>query len=106
MGGYVLAIGEDWQLEPSFLVKYVSPMPLKADITATIRYQNTVWLGASYRTNDAWCAMVGYWLKETFQFGYSYDIITSNLRNYSTGTHEIMLGVTLRKPEAPAPRIP
>ena len=45
--------------------------------------------------------MVGYWLKKTFQFGYSYDIITSNLRNYSTGTHEVMLAITLAKEPVP-----
>jgi type IX secretion system PorP/SprF family membrane protein len=99
-GGYRFLLGTDWKLEPSFLVKYVSPVPAKIDITATVRYRDAFWLGASYRTNDAYCAMLGYWHKESFQFGYSYDIITSNLRNYSTGTHELMLAVTLgRKTE-------
>lgn len=99
-GGYRFLLGPDWKVEPSFLVKYVSPVPPKIDITATVRYREAFWLGASYRTNDAYCAMLGYWHKESFQFGYSYDIITSNLRNYSTGTHELMLAVTLgRKAE-------
>jgi len=103
MGGYRLPLGEDWKLEPSFLVKYTSPVPAKIDLNATVRYKDTFWLGAGYRTNDAYCAMVGYWLKKTFQFGYSYDIITSNLRNYSTGTHEVMLAITLGKePVSPA----
>jgi len=101
MGGYRLPLGEDWKLEPSFLVKYTSPVPAKIDLNATIRYKDTFWLGAGYRTNDAYCAMVGYWLKKTFQFGYSYDIITSNLRNYSTGTHEVMLAITIGKEPLP-----
>lgn len=96
-GGYRISLGEDWKLEPSFLLKYVDPVPPKLDVTATVRYKNSVWLGASYRTNDAYAAMVGVWLKETFQFGYSYDIITSNLRNYSTGSHEVMLALTFGK---------
>ncbi len=102
MGGYRFELNDDWQLEPSFLLKYVDPVPPKVDLTATIRYRNTVWLGASYRSNDAYCAMIGYWLKETFQFGYSYDIISSNLKNYSTGSHEVMLAVTIARGEAPA----
>ena len=81
MGGYRLPIGDDWRVEPSFLLKYTTPVPLKIDVTATIRYKDTFWLGAGFRTNDAYSAMVGYWLKKTFQFGYSYDIITSNLQN-------------------------
>lgn len=96
-GGYRIQLAEQWTLEPSFLLKYVDPVPPKLDITATIRYKNTVWLGASYRTNDAYAAMVGVWLKESFQFGYSYDVITSNLRNYSSGSHEVMLALTFGK---------
>lgn len=97
MGGYRLPVGGDFQIEPSFLVKYVDPVPMKLDITVQARYRDAFWLGASYRTNDAWCAMVGYWHKQSFQFGYSYDVVTSNLRNYSTGTHEVMLAITIGK---------
>jgi type IX secretion system PorP/SprF family membrane protein len=96
-GGYRFQVGEDWKIEPSFMLKYVSPVPVKLDLTATVRYRDTFWIGGSYRTNDAYCAMLGYWHKRSFQFGYSYDIITSNLRNYSTGTHEVMLAVTIGK---------
>ena len=94
-GGYRFVLNEDWKVEPSFLVKYTSPVPVKLDLTAIVRYKDTFWLGGGYRTNDAYCAMLGYWHKKTFQFGYSYDIISSNLQNYSTGTHEVMLAVTL-----------
>ena len=102
MGGYRLLVGDDWKVEPSFLVKYVDPVPVKVDLTATVRYRDQFWVGASYRTNDAWCAMLGCWIKESFQFGYSYDIITSNLRNYSSGTHEVMLAVTFGRALQPA----
>lgn len=101
MGGYRIAIGEDLKLEPSFLLKYVDPVPPKVDLTATVRYRDMVWLGATYRTEDALSFMVGYWMKKTFQFGYSYDLTTTNLRNYTSGTHEVMLGVTFGK-EPPA----
>lgn len=101
MGGYRLPIGSDLKLEPSFLLKYVDPVPPKIDLTATLRYKDMVWIGATYRTEDAVSLMVGYWMKKTFQFGYSYDLTMTNLRNYSSGTHEVMLGITLGK-EAPA----
>lgn len=94
MGGYRIPIGEDLRLEPSFLVKYVDPVPPKIDLTATVRYKDMVWLGATYRTEDALSFMVGYWLKKTFQFGYSYDLTTTNLQRYTSGTHEVMLGIT------------
>lgn len=97
MGGYRFHLSDDLRLEPSFLLKYVAPVPAKLDMTATIRYKEQVWLGATYRTNDAICLMVGYWLRRTFQFGYSYDAVTTNLNRYSSGTHEVMLGITFDK---------
>jgi type IX secretion system PorP/SprF family membrane protein len=97
MGGYRIQLGEDFRVEPSVLVKYVEPVPAKVDITATLRYKEQLWLGATYRTNDAISVMLGYWLKKTFQFGYSYDITTTNLNRYSNGTHEVMLAITLGK---------
>ena len=108
MGGYRIPLSEDLRLEPSFLLKYVDPVPPKLDVTATVHYRKAMWLGVSYRTNDAWAAMVGIWVKESFQFGYSYDIITSGLRNYSTGSHEVMLALTfgrepLSRPSSSAP---
>ncbi|MBS1582430.1 MAG: type IX secretion system membrane protein PorP/SprF [Bacteroidetes bacterium] len=104
MGGYRLRLNEDLKLEPSFLLKYVDPVPPKLDLTATLRYKDMIWIGGTYRTNDAISVMVGYWMRKTFQFGYSYDITTTNLRNYSSGTHEVMLGVTFGKtPPPPKP---
>lgn len=103
MGGYRIPIGSDLKIEPSFLVKYVDPVPPKVDLTATIRYKDQVWLGATYRTDDALSFMVGYWMKKTFQFGYSYDLTTTNLQRYTSGTHEIMLGITFGKA---APAVP
>jgi type IX secretion system PorP/SprF family membrane protein len=103
MGGYRLRLTDDLKIEPSFLLKYVDPVPMKWDLTATLRFRDMVWLGATYRTQDAVSVMVGYWMKKTFQFGYSYDMTTTNLRNYTSGTHEVMLAITFGK-EPPAPK--
>jgi type IX secretion system PorP/SprF family membrane protein len=111
MGGYRIPFGADLRLEPSVLLRYVDPVPSQADLTATLRYRDMVWVGATYRTQDAVCLTVGYWLKRTFQFGYSYDMTTSDLQRYSSGTHEVMLAVTFgkqrrRPPVDPLPTAP
>lgn len=101
MGGYRWRFSEELRLEPSLLLKYVEPVPAKVDVTATLHYHDLLWLGLTYRTKDALSVMIGGWVKETFQFGYSYDITTTNLKNYSDGTHELMLAITFNK-ERPA----
>ena len=97
--GYTYQINDDFEVEPSVLLKYVTPAPLQADLTGRVIYRRMVWLGATYRTDDAVSAMVGYTYKQSLMFGYSYDFTTSNLQNYSNGTHEVMIGVRFIRPE-------
>jgi type IX secretion system PorP/SprF family membrane protein len=104
MGGYRFRFGDDLRLEPSFLLKYVEPVPAKLDLTATVYYKDMLWLGGTYRTNDAVALIVGCWLKKRFQFGYSFDVTTTNIARYSTGTHEVMLAFTFGK--TPVTRAP
>ena len=51
-----------------------------------------LWLGVSYRTEDAIVALIELQLSKKFRLGYSYDFTTTNVKNYSSGSHEIMLG--------------
>lgn len=95
--GYKFDLTEDLQLEPTFMLKYVKPIPLQLDLMARFIYKEQIWFGASYRTMDAVSIMAGYQYKNYLSFGYSYDITTSNIRNYSSGTHELMLGVRFVK---------
>ncbi len=95
-GGYKFALGDDFELQPAAMVKYVDPIPLQAELTLRAIYQDAVWAGASYRTEDAIALMVGYTFQKNLTLGYSYDIISSNLKGYSTGSHELMLSVKFR----------
>lgn len=104
MGGYRWEVSDDITLEPQALVKYVSPVPPKIDLTALVKYRNQVWLGATWRSSDAISVMLGATVKNTFQFGYAYDITTTNLNKYSNGTHEVMLGILFAK-ERPAAKV-
>ena len=96
-GSYIYAINSDFDIEPSLMLKFVSPAPLQADINLKATYKKMVWLGFSWRTKDALSIMVGYNYNDLLLFGYSYDITTTNLKNYSSGTHELMIGVRFNK---------
>lgn len=95
-GGYKFNLGDDFEIEPSFLVKYAAPAPVQFDFAGRFIYKKQFWLGGSYRTLDAISAMMGFTLRESLMIGYSYDFTTSNLKNYSNGTHELMIGVKFR----------
>lgn len=93
--GYRLTISEDFNLLPSMLIRYISPLPLGFDINAKLQYQDFLWAGTSYRYKDGFAAMVGLNLSNTMNIGYSYDIQTSRINTISRGTHEILIGFLL-----------
>jgi type IX secretion system PorP/SprF family membrane protein len=100
-GAYTFDIGEDFKAEPSFLFKFENPAPLKTDVGARIIYKDQVWLGGVYRYNDAFSALLGYVYEDYLMIGYSYDFTTTMLKTYSSGTHELMLGLKFTRKQAP-----
>jgi type IX secretion system PorP/SprF family membrane protein len=106
MGGYTFRIGDDWQIEPGALLKMGLPAPLKLDVNLKGTFRDMVWLGAGYRTTDAWTLMGGFKYKNMLSIGYAYDITHTNLKNYNSGTHELMMGIIFggkkQKEEAPS----
>jgi type IX secretion system PorP/SprF family membrane protein len=96
-GGYVFTINDNVKLKPSTLVKYHPAAPVEADINLNLLYKNQFWVGASYRSMDAIVVMLEYQTNTRFRVGYAFDFTTSKIRNYSTGTHEIMIGYDFGK---------
>ena len=95
-GGYRIKLNEEIELRPALLGKYVAAAPVVVDIALDAWYKGMVGIGVSYRTMDA----VNYMIKARMQqcyFGYSYDMTTSKLRTYNSGTHEVYLGFEFGK---------
>ncbi|MFH1005544.1 MAG: type IX secretion system membrane protein PorP/SprF [Bacteroidota bacterium] len=101
-GGYKISIADDFSVEPSFIVKYVKPTPIQMDIGTRIIYKQKIWIGGTYRTKDAISIMAGLTYMENLSFGYAYDIITTNLKNYSSGTHELIIAIRFKTYVIPA----
>jgi type IX secretion system PorP/SprF family membrane protein len=99
-GAYKFKVNDEFKVEPSFLVKYASPAPFEIDLGARVIYQEQIWLGVGYRHNDAITALIGFMYKNYLMIGYSYDFTSSSLKKYSTGTHEIMLGLRFSKQQS------
>ena len=90
--GYVIIVNDQFKVKPSVLFKYVYGAPLQYDINANILLNNIIWLGASYRSGDAVVILAEYQLSKKLRMGYSFDLTLTELRNYSAGSHEIMIG--------------
>jgi type IX secretion system PorP/SprF family membrane protein len=90
--GYRFLAGDDWNLIPSVMVKYVNPLPVQYEGNLKLQYRDLAWIGGSYRHKDGFSGMAGLNVSNTFNVGYAYDYTTSELNNYSKGTHEVIVG--------------
>ena len=95
--GYKFDVGDNFKIEPSTCLKYVKPAPFQFDLGVRGIYKDKIWLGAAFRYLDAVSVMVGYTMQENITFAYSYDFTTTNIKKYSTGTHELMIGIKFHK---------
>ncbi|HQV85218.1 MAG TPA: type IX secretion system membrane protein PorP/SprF [Chitinophagaceae bacterium] len=93
--GYRFSLGDNFNLIPSLMVKYVDPLPVQVEGNLKLQYLDRLWIGGSYRHKDGYAGMMGLNVSNIFHVGYSYDYTTSRLNNFSKGTHEILLGFVI-----------
>jgi type IX secretion system PorP/SprF family membrane protein len=88
--GCLFAAGKKVKLEPSVMFKLNEAGIFQADLGIKSVFNDLFALGVYYRTGEAILPFIGVDTKHLV-FGYSYGIITSDIKKYSVGTHEIML---------------
>ncbi|MFN9711154.1 MAG: PorP/SprF family type IX secretion system membrane protein, partial [Bacteroidota bacterium] len=93
--GYRFLITEDINMVPSVMVKYISSVPVQADLNLKFQYREFLWAGASYRSQYGFAAMAGIRALRSLLVSYSYDYTTTRLNTVSNGSHEIVIGLML-----------
>lgn len=97
IGGYVFDISSDIQFKPAGLLKIVQGAPLQADISANFMFMEKLTVGIAYRWSAAMSGMVGFQISEGMHIGYGYDLETTHLDKYNSGSHEIFFRYELFK---------
>lgn len=93
-GGLVFDLSESVKLKPAALIKATNGAPLSYDITANFLFNEKLWLGGSYRINENAAAVGGladFQVSKQLRIGYAYEYPISDIRAYTSGTHEILL---------------
>ena len=96
-------LGDSFMLLPGAFVGVSTVLPLTYDLNLRLRYQEVVWIGASYRNSGTVAGMLGLNVNNRFNINYAYDYGVGMVSDFRSGTHEIVLGFTLFKQQESAP---
>ncbi len=91
IAGHVFTISPNIDFKPAVLSKIVEGAPLQADVTANFLFFDKLTLGAAYRWDASVSALAGFQISDSWFIGYGYDLETTKLANYNSGSHEIFL---------------
>lgn len=90
-GGYVFKLSQLVKLKPAFLMKAVKGSPIVLDTSLNVLFNNKFEGGVSYRINDSVSFMFNVKAFDSLRIGYAFDYTTTNLSDFNSGTHEIMV---------------
>jgi len=97
IGGYVFDLSPSLKFKPAFLTKMVQGAPLQLDVSGNFLINDKLMLGAAWRWSAAMSFMAGFQITDGLYAGYGYDLETTKLANYNSGSHEIFLRFELFK---------
>ena len=98
-GGYVFDLNPNLKFKPFAMIKSAFNAPTSFDISTNFLYLEKFEMGATYRLQDSFGAMVNYAISPSLRIGYAYDHIVSDLKVTTPSSHEIILLFDLNFPK-------
>jgi type IX secretion system PorP/SprF family membrane protein len=100
LGGYTFPVGDNYDIEPSFLIKSNEKIlkgsftTTQADIGARFFISKMYWAGLYYRTAYKGTYIFTLGLRyNQFVFGYAFDYSSSGISNATYGSHEFIMAM-------------
>ncbi|MFZ5551627.1 MAG: type IX secretion system membrane protein PorP/SprF [Bacteroidota bacterium] len=104
--GAAVPLGETTVFKPTTMIKFIPSAPVNVDVNASFLLRKVFWLGAGYRSAGSAVFITEYNITNFLRAGYSYDMVLNQLKRFSGGTHELMVGfdLSLQKTKSISPR--
>lgn len=102
---YKADINRTLQIEPYALMRSTFINPSQFEVGARLIQKESFMAGLGYRHKDAAMIMIGAFLND-FYFSYNYDLTLSDIKRYSSGSHELMVGYRFKSSSPRGSRIP
>ncbi|WP_293896418.1 type IX secretion system membrane protein PorP/SprF [Flavobacterium sp.] len=91
IAGHVFDLTSKIKFKPALLSKLVMGAPLQVDVSGNFMFNDKFVLGLAYRWDAAVSVMAGFQISDGLYIGYGYDLETTALRHYNSGSHEVFL---------------
>lgn len=91
IGGHVFELSPSVKFKPAFITKLIQGAPLQLDVSGNFLINEKFVLGAAWRWDAAVSFMAGFQITDGLFIGYGYDLETTKLKRYNSGSHEIFL---------------
>ena len=91
IAGHVFDLSNEIKFKPAILTKVVTGSPLQVDVSGNFMFFDKLTLGAAYRWDAAVSGLAGFQVSDGLYVGYGYDLETTKLRKYNSGSHEVFL---------------
>ena len=89
--GYVFDVNDDLKFKPSFMLKSAFNVNPSLDLSTNFLYKEKIEIGATYRLEESFGAIINFAVTPELRIGYAYDHVVSDLKVTSTSSHEIIL---------------
>ncbi|MBK7408644.1 MAG: type IX secretion system membrane protein PorP/SprF [Saprospirales bacterium] len=106
MGGVSIQAGENFRIQPQALVKFVPNAPIDADVNVSAIFSERYIAGVTYRLGGSSSGfgesidiLLAAQITKMLLLGFSYDITLSELRDFNTGSMEVLLRACFGKSE-------
>ena len=93
---YISKINSTLTAEPYAMLRTTFIKAPQVELGAKMTYNDFVFGGLSYRNKESVIGLIGLNYMN-FVFAYSYDFTLSTIRNYSSGSHEVLLAYQFNK---------
>ena len=98
-GGYVFDINPNLKFKPFAMVKTSINAPVSFDLSTNFMLYDKFEMGATYRLEDSFGAMINVAVSPTLRIGYAYDRVVSDIGVISPSSHEVILLYDLNFPK-------
>ena len=93
---YAIPVNSNFTIKPSVFAKGITS-GFQTDFNADVIYKGFLFGGVGYRTQVGLIARLGVNIQDLISIGYAYESPMTNIASYSSGSHEVVIGLKLCK---------